>query len=116
MLHPSYSEIIQAVNRDAEEGDQLVQSRYSIVIATAKRAREIIKENKLGLKKKKALSIAIDEIYNQKVKIILGEDSDSVPNVEDGDVEEIQEEAEITVVSDEADDADVSAGIADMEE
>lgn len=111
MLHPSYSEIIQAVNRDAEEGDQLVQSRYSIVIATAKRAREIIKENKLGLKKKKALSIAIDEIYNQKVKIILGEDSDSVPNVEDGDV------AEITVVSDEADDdADVSAGIADMEE
>ena len=43
MLHPSYSEIIKAVNSEVEPGEQpVVQSRYSIVIATAKRARQLI--------------------------------------------------------------------------
>ena len=43
MLHPSYSDLMKAVNSDIEEGEQpVVQSRYSIVIATAKRARQII--------------------------------------------------------------------------
>lgn len=78
MLHPSYSDLIRVVNQDVEDSDQLVQSRYSIVIATAKRARQIIQENKTGLKKKKALSIAIDEIYNHKVKIVLGEEDEEI--------------------------------------
>ena len=39
MLHPSYSEIMEVVNGDIEPGEQpIVQSRYSIVLATAKRA------------------------------------------------------------------------------
>ena len=43
MLHPSYTEIIDAVNSDVEPGEQpVVQSRYSIVIATSKRARQLI--------------------------------------------------------------------------
>ena len=43
MLHPSYSDLINAVNSDVEPGEQpVVQSRYSIVIATAKRARQLI--------------------------------------------------------------------------
>ena len=43
MLHPSYTDLMAAINSDIEEGEQpIVQSRYSIVIATAKRARQII--------------------------------------------------------------------------
>ena len=43
MLHPSYSELIKVVNSDVEEGEApVVNSRYSIVLATAKRARQII--------------------------------------------------------------------------
>ena len=43
MLHPSYSDLIRVVNSEVEEGEQpLVQSRYSIVKATANRAKEII--------------------------------------------------------------------------
>ena len=43
MLHPSYSELMEAVNSRAEEGEQaVVQSRYSIVKATAERAKQII--------------------------------------------------------------------------
>ena len=43
MLHPSYTDLIEAVNSDVEPGEQpVVQSRYSIVIASAKRARQLI--------------------------------------------------------------------------
>ena len=43
MLHPSYSDLMAVVNSDVEEGEQpVVNSRYSIVIATAKRARQLI--------------------------------------------------------------------------
>lgn len=43
MLHPSYSELMAVVNSGVEEGEQLVvSSRYSIVKATAARAKQII--------------------------------------------------------------------------
>lgn len=43
MLHPSYTDLINVVNKEVEEGEEpVVNSRYSIVIATAKRARQII--------------------------------------------------------------------------
>lgn len=43
MLHPSYTELMEKINKDVEEGDTpIVQSRYSIVKATADRAKQII--------------------------------------------------------------------------
>ncbi len=51
----------------------MVQSRYSIVIAASRRARQIIGgEDPMvaGAAGKKPLSIAIDELYHQKVKIL----------------------------------------------
>ena len=81
MLHPSYTDLINAVNSGAaESGDEpVVQSRYSIVIATAKRARQIIAGDEPMIAKaynKKPLSIAVEELYEQKVKI-LAEDEDA---------------------------------------
>ena len=81
MLHPSYTDLINAVNSGAaESGDEpVVQSRYSIVIATAKRARHIIAGDEPMIAKaynKKPLSIAVEELYEQKVKI-LPEDEDT---------------------------------------
>ena len=75
MLHPSYTDLINAVNSGAaESGDEpVVQSRYSIVIATAKRARQIIAGDEPMIAKaynKKPLSIAVEELYEQKVKIL----------------------------------------------
>ena len=74
MIHPSYSEFIQVVNQGTEEDETpVVSSRYSIVLATSKRARQLIAgaepkvENAQG---KKPLSIAIDELYQGKVKIM----------------------------------------------
>ena len=44
MIHPSYIELMQVVNSDTEEIGEVpvVNSRYSIVIAASKRARQLI--------------------------------------------------------------------------
>ena len=67
MLHPSYSDLIEVANSGVEEGEHpVVNSRYSIVIATAKRARQIIAGSEPlveGAEGKKALSIAVEELY-----------------------------------------------------
>lgn len=75
MLHPSYNDLIKAINRGQESEDQKVKSRYSVVIASSKRARQLIAGAEAYEKDggRKPLSIAIDEIYNNKVTIA-GED------------------------------------------
>ena len=76
MLHPSYTDLMKVVNSDVEPGETpVVNSRYSIVMATAKRAREIISgdEPLVDEKGKKPLSIAVDELNAGKIKI-LGDD------------------------------------------
>ncbi len=77
MLRPSYSDLIEAVNSDIEPGEQpVVQSRYSIVIAASKRARQLIDGAEPlvgGSYHKKPLSVSVDELYKGKVKI-LGEE------------------------------------------
>ena len=79
MIHPSYSELMNVINNDVEPGEQPpVQSRYSIVIATSKRARQIIDGAPAYVngKGKKPLSVAVEELYEGKVKIV-GDDSES---------------------------------------
>ena len=66
MLHPSYTDLMKVVNKDVEEGEtKVVNSRYSIVMATAKRARQIIDGSMPLVSVKdaeKPPSIAIDEL------------------------------------------------------
>ena len=64
MLHPSYSDLMKVVNSEVEPGEApVVNSRYSIVMATAKRARQLIagEEALVPEKSNKPLSIAGDE-------------------------------------------------------
>ncbi len=80
MIHPSYVELMQVVNSDTEEiGEEpVVNSRYSIVIATAKRARQIIAGDEPMVVRsggKKPLSLAVQELYEGKVKIVGEDDS-----------------------------------------
>ena len=81
MLHPSYAELIQALNSDVVEGEQpVVNSRYSVVLATAKRARQIINGSEPLCDKipcSKPLSIAVEEVYEGKVKIVGDEEQDA---------------------------------------
>jgi DNA-directed RNA polymerase subunit omega len=75
MIHPSYSDLMEVVNKEVEPGEQpVVQSRYSIVLATAKRARQLVAGQDFPLvdhaEGRKPLSIAVDELYQGKVKIV----------------------------------------------
>ena len=74
MLHPSYVELMKVVNKNSDEiGEEpVVNSRYSIVLATAKRARQIIAGAEPLIdnpKCNKPLSIAVEELYRGAVKI-----------------------------------------------
>ncbi len=81
MLHPSYTDLMKVVNSGVEIGEEpVVNSRYSIVLATAKRARQIIAgeeplvEDAAG---KKPFSIAVEELYNGQVRIVGDEEDNS---------------------------------------
>lgn len=79
MLHPSYTDLMKVVNSEVEVGEHpVVNSRYSIVIATSKRARQIIEEEgDYGISNGvKPLSMAIDELNMGKVKIVSEDDSE----------------------------------------
>ena len=74
MIHPSYSELMQEVNKETEiDEPPVVNSRYSIVLATSKRARQIIGGDTPLVPHangKKPLSVAIEELYRGEVKIM----------------------------------------------
>ena len=88
MLHPSYTDLMKVVNQDVEEGaTKIVNSRYSIVLATSKRARQIIDGQEPLVPTKpgeKPLAIAIDELNNSKIKIVAEDEvKDEVPEAEE---------------------------------
>ena len=73
MLHPSYSDLMKVVNSEVEPGEaKVVNCRYSIVMATAKRARQIIAgdEPLVADGGKKPLSIAVEELNESQIKIL----------------------------------------------
>lgn len=81
MIHPSYTELIEAINTNSEDDDTTMSlnSRYSLVLAASKRARQIIAGSQPmveGAAGKKPLSVAIDELYKGKVKILAPEEED----------------------------------------
>ena len=78
MLRHSYSDILDIITRDNE--DSTIGSRYTIVIAAAKRARQLINGSDSLCTKvpcNKPLSIAVEEVYEGKVKIIGDEEQDA---------------------------------------
>ncbi|MCI8317393.1 MAG: DNA-directed RNA polymerase subunit omega [Lachnospiraceae bacterium] len=83
MLHPSYSDLMKVVNSEVEEGNEpVVNSRYSIVLATAKRARQIIarqsKDDLDVLVVSKPLSKAVSELNEGKIKIVPEEEKEEI--------------------------------------
>ena len=80
MLHPSYSDLMKVVNSDAEQGEaNIVNSRYSIVMATAKRARQLVNGDEALVAEdgKKPLSVAVEELNQGEIKIIGDEEEEA---------------------------------------
>ncbi len=81
MLHPSYSDLMKVVNSEVEPGEApVVNSRYSIVMATSKRARQIIggEEPMVKAAGKKPLSVAIEELNQSKIRILGEEEAEAL--------------------------------------
>ncbi len=81
MIHPSYVELMKVLNDDVVIGEEpVVNSRYSIVCAAAKRARQLIDgqepliadRNAYG---RKPLSIAVDELSEGNLRILTQEEA-----------------------------------------
>ena len=80
MLHPSYSDLMKVVNSEVEPGEApVVNSRYSIVMATSRRARQIISGEKplvQSAEGTKPLSVAVEELNQGKIKILGDEEEE----------------------------------------
>ena len=107
MLHPSYSDLMKVVNSEVERGEApVVNSRYSIVMATSKRARQIISGDEplvAGGIGKKPLSLAVEELNQGKIKILAEDEvmeeqevyeQEEIPATDPADTQTIQNEAE----------------------
>ena len=74
MLHPSYTDLMKVVNSEVDEGETpVVSSRYSIVMATSKRARQLIAGDEPlveDYRGRKPLSVAVDELNQAQIKIL----------------------------------------------
>ena len=89
MLHPSYLELMEKINAGCDEDAPLVKSRYSVVLAAARRARQITEIEELtgtGDPKNKPLSQAVRELYNGTTRIL---NEDEIAE-EDAKIEELQ--------------------------
>ena len=98
MLHPSYTELMEKINKEGDAGEEpVINSRYSIVIATSKRARQIIAGAEPlveGMEGEKPLSIAVKELYDSKIKILPG-DEENLEDEEQLSNEEFEELGEV---------------------
>ncbi|HCT65264.1 MAG TPA: DNA-directed RNA polymerase subunit omega [Lachnospiraceae bacterium] len=87
MLRPSYSDLLEELNKGAE-GEDVIGSRYTIVIAVAKRARQLVAHaeplTRVG-KIDKPVSIAVNELYEGKIHIIQNFSKDE-DEVQDGSI------------------------------
>jgi DNA-directed RNA polymerase subunit omega len=72
MLHPSYTELMKIINQDSEDDTPVINSRYSIVMATAKRARQIVADGSHSTLEggRKPLSEAVSELEDGLIRIV----------------------------------------------
>ena len=116
MIHPSYVDLMKVVNKGVEEGETpVINSRYSIVMATAKRARQIVDGDEPLVKVsrgEKPLSTAVDELNQGEIRILAEDEAEEEypdPTVEAESVDLISSDSEdIEEVS--AEEADTESG------
>ncbi|MBE6010864.1 MAG: DNA-directed RNA polymerase subunit omega [Lachnospiraceae bacterium] len=105
MIHPSYVELMQAVNKESEPDEPIVKSRYSIVTAAAKRARQLIDHADTKVQEtedRKPLSIAVEELNEGSVKILSAASAQALQE-EMERAEQLAEEMRAAAANEEAD-------------
>ena len=118
MLKPSYAELMDVLNKNSEGKD--INSRYTIVIAAAKRARQLIDGDEPMIESYnsgKPLSTAVEELYENKIQIV-PEGQGTVLDLYKKPEQEVKEELEQVKAESETehsnDDTDESSELQDM--
>ena len=97
MIHPSYVDLMKVVNKDVEEGEEpVISSRYSVVMATAKRARQIIAGDEPLVKtkaKEKPLSIAVRELDQGQIRILSDEEKKAMEEKNQANADTVEQNA-----------------------
>ena len=96
MIHPSYTELLEVLS-EQESLDNSMLSRYTIIIAAAKRARQLVDGSEPlinNYKVDKPVSIAVNELYNSKINIISHN-----PDAEEAKAREEEEHHELSEIS-----------------
>ena len=96
MIHPSYTELLEVLS-EQESLDNSMLTRYTIIIAAAKRARQLVDGSEPlinNYKVDKPVSIAVNELYNSKINIISHN-----PDAEEAKAREEEEHHELSEIS-----------------
>ncbi len=97
MIHPSYVDLMKVVNKGVEEGEEpVISSRYSVVMATAKRARQIIAGDEPLVKtkaKEKPLSIAVRELDQGQIRILSDEEKKAMEEKNQANADTVEQNA-----------------------
>ena len=96
MIHPSYTELLEVLGTQDTLDDSML-SRYTLIIAAAKRARQLVVGSPMlidNAKNDKPVSIAVNELYNSKIKIISHD-----PDAEEAKAREERENQELSEIS-----------------
>ena len=97
MLHPSYVDLMKVVNKGVEEGEEpVISSRQSVVMATAKRARQIIAGDEPLVKtkaKEKPLSIAVRELDQGQIRILSDEEKKAMEEKNQANADTMEQNA-----------------------
>lgn len=87
MLRPSYSDLLEVLNKGIDS-ENTIGSRYTIVIAAAKRARQLVDHAEplsMNYTVDKPVSIAVRELYDGKITITQNFTSQAAANDEQED-------------------------------
>ena len=97
MIHPSYVDLMKVVNKGVEEGEEpVISSRYSVDMATAKRARQIIAGDEPLVKtkaKEKPLSIAVRELDQGQIRILSDEEKKAMEEKNQANADTMEQNA-----------------------
>lgn len=89
MLHPSYVELIDHVNNvNREKGEPEINSRYTLVMAVAKRARDLVNGAPLMVPDEtngRMLAQAVHEMDCEKLGIVVADEEE----IEEVDAEDM---------------------------
>ena len=95
MLHPSYTDLMKVINSEVETGEApVVNSRYSIVLASAKRARQLIAGADPLIGNSKIRILSEEEAAEAEAKKLAEEEEKKAMNEMTFSFEEEEEEEE----------------------